>query len=273
MAEIRRFRAHTPDFDIDLHIWLDKLATIHGHDYYEFAICNEGTILHYLNDEPVKKLKKKQAFFITPDDVHSIEATSGATHINIAFLPSIYVELCEYFGISLDKDVFLDPTITLSDAEFSQIVKLVHESFQHQHDKTAYKIALRHLLSEIFYIYARRTSEQENASANVFKCPAWLQDFVNKVCVPEHYEEPIADLYALSGYSQPIVTQAFQKYYHTSFVAYFTQKKIDYACGLLRSTNLGILDISNRIGFSSLSHFNSVFKQIVGMTPARFRKG
>ncbi len=268
MVGIRNFRQYTPDLDVDLHIWLDKLAGTHGHDYYEFAICNRGTIVHFLNDEPPKNLKKRQAFFITPEDVHSIEAMHGATHINIGFLPNVYLNLCEYFGTALNKDVFKNHTITLSDAEFLHIDKLVHEALQHQQDKNAYKIALYHLLNEIFYVFLRRGNENIDA----LKCPSWLTNFVDKVCLPEYYESPISELYTLSGYSQPIVTQAFQKYYHTSFVKYFTQKKIDYACGLLKNTNLGIVDISNKIGFSSLSHFNTVFKKLVGTTPANFRK-
>ena len=268
MSEIREFRAHTPDLDIDLHIWLEKLAETHGHDYYEFAICNEGTIVHFLNDEPPKKLKKKQAFFITPDDVHSIEAMQGSTHINIGFLPNVYLALCEYFGVSLNHDVFKKNTFTLSDGDFLRVVKLVHEAFQHQQNTNMYKMALQHLLSEIFYIFLRQSNENTDGA----KCPAWLQNFINKVCAPDYYEYPISELYALSGYSQPIVTQAFQKYYHTSFVQYFTQKKISYACGLLKNTNLGIVDISNKIGFSSLSHFNAVFKKMVGTSPAKFRK-
>ena len=268
MADIRRFRVYTPDADIDLHIWLDKLAAAHGHDYYEFAICNEGTIVHFLNGDPPQKLKKKQAFFITPEDVHSIEAERCATHINIGFLPKVYLDLCEYYGAPIHKDIFKNHTIMLSDMEFSAIIKLVHECFQYQHDQKAYKLVLHHLLSEMFYIFLRRNNE----NADIEKCPSWLSSFVSKVCVPEYYELPVSELYALSGYSQPIVTQAFKKYYQMSFVQYFTQKKMDYACGLLKNSNLGIIDISNKIGFSSLSHFNAVFKKFVGTTPAAFRK-
>ena len=269
MKPIRVFREHTANLDIDLHIWLDKLATKHGHDYYEFAICNEGTIIHYLNDDPPQKLKEKQAFFITPEDVHSIEAMQGATHINIGFLPKVFLQLCEYFGLSFSGDTFKNHTITLTDGEFLRVIKCVHEAFQDTHHEKVYDRALRHLLMEIFSIFLQH--EGENAEED--KRPAWIVDFVKRVCSPECYEMPIAQLYALSGYSQPVVTQTFKKHYQTSFVQYFTQRKIEYACGLLRSSNLSILDISNRIGFSSLSHFNAVFKRLVGATPARYRKG
>ena len=95
-----------------MHIWKDKLSTTHGHEYYEFAICNKGELVHYLNDNIPQRVKKGQAFFITPNDKHSIKALSGATHINIAFLPKIFVELCKYFEVSKETQVFKNTTIT-----------------------------------------------------------------------------------------------------------------------------------------------------------------
>ena len=266
--ELGEFRKLKEQSDTDLHIWMDKWATPHRHDYYEFAICNEGTLTHYLNDNPPQKVRKKQVFFITPDDVHSIEAGQGATHINVAFLPKVYFNLCEFFGASLNKDIFKNHMTTLTDREFLLIVKKVHQAFQCINDPNTHKIATYNLLAELFYIFLQRT----NNNLEEDKKPAWLIDFVDKVCEPSYYELPISELYNISGYSQPIVTQAFKKYYHMSFVQYFTQKKIDYACSLLKNSNLSVLDISNMIGFSSLSHFNSVFKSIVGMTPMKFRK-
>ena len=56
--ELGEFRKLKEQSDTDLHIWMDKWATPHRHDYYEFAICNEGTLTHYLNDNPPQKVRK-----------------------------------------------------------------------------------------------------------------------------------------------------------------------------------------------------------------------
>lgn len=53
---------------------------------------------------------------------------------------------------------------------------------------------------------------------------------------------------------------------------YFLNIKLDAAATMLRSTNRLILDISNDIGITSLSHFNHIFKEKYGVSPSRYRK-
>lgn len=65
-------------------IWKEKLSTMHGHTYYEFAICNKGEIIHYLNDDESRRLKKGQAFFITPEDRHANDFNAIAFWITIS---------------------------------------------------------------------------------------------------------------------------------------------------------------------------------------------
>lgn len=266
--KIRIFKNYTKNYNVDVHIWVDKLSTEHGHDYYEFAICNKGEIIHNLNNDNPVRLKKKSAFFITPNDRHSIEAITGATHINISFIPELFIELCKFFQLSNKSETFKNRTILLTNDEFSSIVKQTDKVLQMAHNKDNEKLyvaSLNHLVEEIFYIFLTRNNNDE-------KIPEWLRSFVDKVCTADYFEMQVKDLYALSNYSQPILTGMFRKYYGMSFVQYFTEAKISYACGLLKNTNLGLLEISNRIGFSSLSHFNAVFKKIVGDTPSNFRK-
>ena len=48
--------------------------------------------------------------------------------------------------------------------------------------------------------------------------------------------------------------------------------KINNACDMLKNTDTSILEISNTLGYASLSHFNRVFKEYIGITPALYRK-
>lgn len=48
--------------------------------------------------------------------------------------------------------------------------------------------------------------------------------------------------------------------------------KINNACDMLKNTDTSILEISNTLGYASLSHFNRVFKEYIGITPASYRK-
>ncbi len=48
---------------------------------------------------------------------------------------------------------------------------------------------------------------------------------------------------------------------------YIREKKINMAKNLLRFNEYSIIDIANRLFFSSQSHFIQQFREIVGMTP------
>ena len=56
-----------------------------------------------------------------------------------------------------------------------------------------------------------------------------------------------------------------------SVSAYIRDRKIDMAKNLLRFSDASMIDIANRLAFSSQSHFIQQFKESVGMTPKKYR--
>jgi AraC-like DNA-binding protein len=57
-----------------------------------------------------------------------------------------------------------------------------------------------------------------------------------------------------------------------SISEYLSRSRIDMAKLILRDSRTPVLEISERLGFSSVSHFNRLFKEIVGVTPTEYRK-
>lgn len=64
----------------------------------------------------------------------------------------------------------------------------------------------------------------------------------------------------------------FKKEFGLSVSQYIKEKKIDYAKMLLRTTNLSVSEIAQRLGYINLSHFTASFKQITNTTPVNYRK-
>jgi AraC-like DNA-binding protein len=69
--------------------------------------------------------------------------------------------------------------------------------------------------------------------------------------------------------------EAFCRYFklrtRKTFTQYVTQLRINEAQKLLQETELGISEIAFQIGFENLSYFNRSFKNIVGISPRKFR--
>jgi AraC-like DNA-binding protein len=73
------------------------------------------------------------------------------------------------------------------------------------------------------------------------------------------------------GLSERQASRLFRETFGRSFREHLVALKVDRARRLLRETDHSVLAIAGEAGFSSLSHFNSVFRRRVGATPSAFR--
>ena len=53
--------------------------------------------------------------------------------------------------------------------------------------------------------------------------------------------------------------------------AYIREQKMNIAKNLLRFSDYSLIEIANRLSFSSQSHFIQQFRETVGMTPKKYR--
>jgi AraC-like DNA-binding protein len=64
----------------------------------------------------------------------------------------------------------------------------------------------------------------------------------------------------------------FKKATGLNFTEYLSRVRIEKAKNLLLNPNLRISEIAFEVGFQSLTHFNRVFKKIVGQSPTDYRR-
>jgi AraC-like DNA-binding protein len=63
----------------------------------------------------------------------------------------------------------------------------------------------------------------------------------------------------------------FRKVTGTTFTEFVSRTRIERAKNLLLNPNLRISEIAYEVGFQSLTHFNRVFKNVVGESPTNYR--
>ena len=63
----------------------------------------------------------------------------------------------------------------------------------------------------------------------------------------------------------------FKKYTGLNFTIYLSRLRIEKAKNLLLNPNLRVSEIAYEVGFQSLTHFNRVFKKIIGQSPTEYR--
>jgi AraC-like DNA-binding protein len=63
----------------------------------------------------------------------------------------------------------------------------------------------------------------------------------------------------------------FRKVTGTTFTEFVSRTRIERAKNLLLNPNLRISEVAYEVGFQSLTHFNRVFKRVVGESPTNYR--
>lgn len=86
------------------------------------------------------------------------------------------------------------------------------------------------------------------------------------------YDISLDNLAKVAGYSKYHFSRVFKKYSSTSFIDLVNKRRIRAAEQLLLEGDLLVTDIAMQSGFSSLTTFNRVFKEMKGCTPSEFKK-
>jgi len=95
-----------------------------------------------------------------------------------------------------------------------------------------------------------------------------------KKFIEEHQTEALS-LGAVAkavGMSSFYFCKMFKKFTGINFTNYVTRVRIERAKHLLLNHNLRVSEIAFEVGFQSLTHFNRVFKQVMGSSPTDYRQ-
>jgi AraC family transcriptional regulator len=81
----------------------------------------------------------------------------------------------------------------------------------------------------------------------------------------------LEEIAAAVGASPVRVSAVFRRVYHRSIAEEQRRLRVEFARERLRDPEASLADIAIEAGFSDQSHFCRAFKQLTGMTPARYR--
>ena len=255
---------------ISLHWWSADTTDLHNHNFYEFFILTQGTALHEINGETFL-LKKGILYFIRPEDCHKISAQpgQGCIHMNISITEEKFDKLCtalEITAAGLCARKKRSVMLSVDDLQFfksraEKINMLEHNGFECDYFFFAELVirAISALLS------SEATAEMQ--------CPEWFTAVLEKIHSPSFYACTAADVYKLGNFSPPVMIEYFRKYTGKTVKQYLKELKIAIACDFLKNSEIPLLELSNMLGYASLSHFNRIFKQYTCQTPSAYRKG
>ena len=257
--------------------WCYQNATsMHDHDFYEFVLILDGKSKHFHNSKTCVA-SKKMLFLIKPGEYHQFSPHHNheAKHVNFSITPAMLQKLS---SIIWQEDVLqklnlweLPSNLTLSDKDFNFILDTLEQLNQCSlQSKNFYALVKNILLRLMIFLVGQLETHEQLSSADAR--PEWLNEFLKTLNDPNVFTMKLRDIYPLAPYSQSMLNSYFKKYVGSTLVAYISTLKISYACTLLRHTDSSPLEISNKLAYDSLSHFNRLFKKTTGLSPIAYRK-
>ena len=94
--------------------------------------------------------------------------------------------------------------------------------------------------------------------------------------IDQHYEQESLSLNEVAEYAEvsaSYLSATFSQGMQVTFVEYVTQKRMEKAKKLLRTSTLSTGEVSAQVGFKDPHYFSFVFKKTQGMSPREYRSG
>jgi AraC-like DNA-binding protein len=131
------------------------------------------------------------------------------------------------------------------------------------------RVKLLHLFLEVF----GGTFQQPHAdAAGVFDARERLRQILKQTTVAELLELSFAELVSKTRCSPRHVSRLFTELVGVSFREKQAELRLARACDLLATTDSKVVEVAQESGYQSTSLFSAMFKQRLGISPAKWRE-
>ncbi len=242
----------------------DNMAKSHYHEYFELYYLEYGKRFHVVDDR-IYSISSGEFILFPPYAMHHSYGENDVPfkRLLVYFTPDTILipEVLE--AISTTAGVYR------ADLKSSQSVHLLlMEILKEQEQKAGFsQEAMQMLLNQLLIKITRwegASTEPENQSRITNILHFLHQNYAENITL-----ENLASLFYISPY---YLCREFKRYTNSTIIQYINNLRIIQAQRLFMETDKNITDISREVGFSNVTHFNRVYKSIVGMPPSKSRK-
>lgn len=249
--------------------WLNRDYPIyHEHSHWEVLLILEGEICHNINENETV-IKAGDACLIRPTDRHSLtlkkEYRNKYQQINFTFSDSFARKLLDVYGMY--EHVLAEPAAIQFSIDDNEMALIKDKTLLAQNlSQEDYEMSTKTIISRLV------ASFLDNKILHDRNYPDWLNELIVVMNNPNSFSMSTKELAGCTPYSYSRLTTLFKSYVGMTITEYMNEKRMVYAKRLLSTTKLTTLQISEMIGYNSLSSFNHLFKDVYGITPSEYRK-
>lgn len=251
------------------------------HPYCEFSTILEGRAVAYVGREDVERTAGD--YFLTgPGVAHWYKGTQYPVKFAaVYFLPSVLIEmgpisdgmrlLRRFTARQTLAERLVRPPILLQPYFKTAFQEIIAEFDQKQ---IGHEIRLRTLLMEMLVQLLRWEQKAGSELKAAGSTTGWraVEKALNHI--RQHFDDVVyaKDLAAVAGVSQSRLKQLFHEHLGIPWSRYLQGYRLDRAAALLSQPGHSVLETALAVGFESVSHFNTMFRSMMGMTPGEYAR-
>ncbi len=229
-------------------------------------------------DNKVYELRERDFIIIPPGELHSLKAPENGRRLIFQCDNSALTDVAALSSISpLFSGIFC--VNSESDRELRAFVKKtmldIYDEYFRKGELSELKIYLK-LLNMLAVLRESQIKLYESSLAKTTdKYSEYNEKFslIFKYIDKNYmYDITLDKLADIAGYSKYHFSRIFKQYSSISYIDYINMKRTKAAEKLLLDPDIPITEVAMRSGFSSLTTFNRIFKEIKHCTPSDFKK-
>lgn len=235
-------------------------------DQYVLIYCAEGNGFYMLDGKEYQV--EKNQFFILPANVpHAYGSQSGSSWT--IYWVHFGGEHAAVYAEGMQTPQFINVALNSRIRDriniFEEIISTLEESTDLECLRYASSV-LHHFLASMRFqsLYREAAGRQSDSNPTEAAIHYMKENIENHITLD--------DVLRYVGYSQSHFYTIFRKSTGMSPLAYFNQLKIEYACMLLRDTNLMVNQICYKVGIEDQFYFSRLFTKTMGMSPSKYRE-
>lgn len=247
--------------------WHPAMEIINPVDNYYDVVVN-GEKYHVMPGE---------ILLVPPGELHELIAPEWGKRFIFLMDISLISKLKGFAGIQsmLTKPLHItrDTHPMIYESVYELLLQMRNEYFNNNEFS---ELTIQSLLLNLFVKIGDNYNKAEELFPNVrlYKQKEYVQKFNQALeYIDSHYMNDITleEVADEIGFSKYHFSRLFKQYTNYTFCDYVTLRRIKVAEEFLASPDYSITEVAMQAGFSSISTFNRLFKQMKGCTPSEYR--
>lgn len=251
------------------------------HPYCELGWSSEGSALHFIGPEKIRRTAGS-ALLLGPGVPHYAKVLKYPTRgFSVHFLPVLLLEM----GPVGDGAHLLSWMVNVRDyrhcihqippARQREVGGLFEAmAVEQERRQVGSELRLRALLMDLLVLLLRRSQPAARPVPPPAEAPNWEALRRAFRFIHERYAEDIytAEIAAAAGVHESRLQAMFRETVGMSPVTYLAAYRITQAKALLCLPGARIIEVADRVGFHTLSHFNRLFRKLAGVSPSEYAR-